>query len=92
MIESRNEILEGDIPKWGEDAFVVAPCCGRVDIDDELSRPGAVVYSGAVVGRIIQNRSTKVIVSRFTGTVEKPLVETGARVRAGRPVLWLRRT
>lgn len=91
MADPKLEVYEGDVPRWGEDAFVVAPCSGRVDIDAEPAQPGGIVYNGAVIGRVIQHRSAKEIVSRFTGTVEKPLVESGSKVRPGQPVLWLRK-
>lgn len=91
MADHKLDTYEGDIPRWGEDAFVVAPCSGKIDIDEELAQPGAVVYNGAVIGRVVQRRNTEAIVSRFTGTVERPLVEPGSRVRPSQPVLWLRK-
>ncbi len=84
--------LEGDVPLWGDDAFVVAPASGRVDIDIALTRPGAAVYKGAVVGVVRRQREAEVIVSRFSGRVERALVEPGTKVRPSQPVLWIRKT
>jgi hypothetical protein len=89
--DTRLDAYEGDVPRWGEDAFVVAPCSGRVDIDLEAAQPGAIVYSGAVIGHVMQRRSSVAIVSRFTGMVQRHLVEPGSKVRPSQPVLWLRK-
>ncbi len=83
---------EGEVPLWGDDAFVVAPASGRVDIDIALTRPGAAVYKGAVVGVVRRSRDAQVIVSRFSGRVQRALVERGTKVRPSQPVLWIRKS
>lgn len=81
----------GDVPRWEDDAFVVAPCSGKLVFDSEIARPGALVYRGSVVGHVIQHRGAAPIVSRFSGTVKRPLVQDGSRVRTRQPLVWLRR-
>ncbi|MER3396444.1 MAG: hypothetical protein C4318_05685 [Acidimicrobiia bacterium] len=91
MSQSMLDTYEGDLKALGDDAVVVAPCSGKLNLDPAFIRPGAVVYRGEVVGRIIQRRGCQTVVSRFTGIVERTLVEPGSKVRASQPVIWLRK-
>jgi biotin carboxyl carrier protein len=80
----------GDVPRWGDNAVIVAPCSGRFVATNNPCRQGSIVYSGAIVGHVVGYRRTAPVISRFTGIVEKPLVISGARVRTSQPLLWLK--
>lgn len=69
-----------------EDSFIRAPMVGIFHTVDGLSRVGARVEEGQVVGSIESMKLLNDVITDITGTVTEVLVEEGTPVEYGQPL------